>query len=65
MNGPEHFREAERLLAVAAAGAADWESIVACAKVHATLAQVCAQLEDMEDNVLRPGWAEILGGGES
>ena len=38
MTGPEHYREAERLLAQVDDGAADWEPIVTAAQVHATLA---------------------------
>jgi ElaB/YqjD/DUF883 family membrane-anchored ribosome-binding protein len=67
MNGPGHFNKAEDLLdkASQAADAEYHDRLTARAQVHATLAQVCAQLEDMEDDVLRPGWAEILEGGES
>lgn len=46
MTGPEHYREAERLLAKSKASSADvanWE--VAQAQAHATLALVAAQME--------------------
>ncbi len=46
MNGPQHYREAERLLAIPGLGAGDDPrdpTIVACAQVHATLALAAAQ----------------------
>ena len=38
MTGPEHYREAEKQLALVDGGAADWEPLAASAQVHATLA---------------------------
>lgn len=57
-----HRTEAERLLAVAADGAADWESIVARALVHATLAGPSTRTIEV---VSRPpgvdqGWQDLL-----
>jgi hypothetical protein len=61
MNGPEHYRESENSLRYAWSGeASDPELTIATAQVHATLALAAAQIED-----LRPGWVEILEGGES
>ena len=42
MTGPEHYREAERLVAQVDEGAADWEPLAASAQVHATLALAAA-----------------------
>ncbi|AOE44963.1 hypothetical protein SEA_TWISTER6_54 [Gordonia phage Twister6] len=41
MNGPEHYREAERLMELAAAGQAN-AATLATAQIHATLAQAAA-----------------------
>ena len=68
MDGPEHYREAERLLGLADdrrlfdtdnQGAAVFTQQ---ALVHATLALAAAQVEDMESTELRPGWAAIVDG---
>jgi len=42
MSGPEHYRMAETLVKVADEGSVDWESTVATAQVHATLALAAA-----------------------
>lgn len=64
MNGPQHFREAERLIDEANhVGHTDPTrglGILVAAQVHATLALAAAQVEDMESTELRPGWAEIV-----
>ena len=54
MNGPKHYREAERLLALADERVShEWEhqsgerksDLIAAAQVHATLAQVAAAID--------------------
>ena len=62
--GPEHYREAERLIASANSRAdrEEAEIFTQQALVHATLALAAAQVEDMESTELRPGWAEIVDG---
>lgn len=68
VNGPEHYREAERLLEINAGHpdvSAGMDRVIAAAQVHATLALAAAQVEDMESTELRAGWAEIVEEGES
>lgn len=68
MNGPQHYREAERLLSVAHDLAdqdyqvrADF--IVARAQVHATLALAAASVQnDTIDAGPIPRWEKTLGG---
>jgi len=76
MNGPQHYRTAEELVAGANAMmtemAADTRMddpaiayhalapALLLAQVHATLALAAAQVEDMESGELRPGWARIV-----
>lgn len=47
MTGPEHYREAERLLAIAEAAehldSVQQGAVAACAQVHATLAHAAAE----------------------
>jgi hypothetical protein len=56
VNGPAHFREAERLLA--------WKTptsdVLARAQVHATLALAAATVEDIRSDQLRDGWLDIV-----
>jgi len=42
MTGPEHYKMAETLAKVADEGSVDWESTLARAQVHATLALAAA-----------------------
>lgn len=73
MNGPSHYREAERLLNLADAGR-DMLSVegqtylVVRAQVHATLAQV-AVIHDRETGTLQQlredEWREALGPGDA
>lgn len=50
MTGPEHYREAERMLAVAAEDSRTWSNTyqgsIAAAQVHATLALAAAAAAD-------------------
>ena len=67
MDGPSHYREAEKLTvlaerALASNGFGTHVALIAQAQVHATLALAAAQVEDMESAELRPGWAEIMDG---
>ncbi|MEC4615833.1 hypothetical protein [Tsukamurella tyrosinosolvens] len=65
MTGPEHYAEAERLLALAAEeyDVADpyHTSAVASAQVHATLALAAATVQ-FESGGWSPAWAEVFGG---
>ena len=64
MNGPEHFREAEKLLnhvSTMTVGGRGVSEGLAAAQVHATLALAAACVEDIDEG-LRPGWVEIVGG---
>ena len=45
MTGPEHYREAERMIALVDDGAADWEPPAASAGVHAALALAAATVD--------------------
>jgi hypothetical protein len=67
--GPEHYRRAEKDLEAAngtKVGGNDHPGFfLARAQVHATLALAAAQVEDMDSDVMRPGWAEIVDGGAS
>ena len=74
MNGPEHYREAERLLAelptahkrgqeLGASGetlAAAIENLTAQAQVHATLAHAAAVIDTGTGDVLEPKWYEVI-----
>lgn len=63
MNGPQHYEEAERLLKAAMLTDDDveagYESNVAAAQVHATLALAAATAES-ESEVLSAAWAGAL-----
>jgi hypothetical protein len=57
VNGPGHYREAERLAAQIESGAADWEPIAALAQVHATLAVAAATaMNDGSDGMDVSDW---------
>lgn len=54
MNGPEHYREAERLLSLG-------PGVLAAAQVHATLALAAATIEAASASIYRevaPAWTE-------
>lgn len=62
MNGPEHYAEAERLLATADASSTPDNAaafLVSIAQVHATLALAAATAES-ESEVLSAAWAGAL-----
>jgi hypothetical protein len=71
MTGPEHYREAERLIANAAAlgygdGDRDTSGIVAVAQVHATLALAAAtallsDLSTYDDEPEQKAWRAAAG----
>lgn len=53
MTGPQHYAEAQRLLAIVKRGAYkgdDTASLIAAAQVHATLAQAAATLDTTRMN---------------
>jgi hypothetical protein len=63
VNGPEHYAEAERLLALPDVGAGDDPRdpvIVAAAQVHATLALTAASLLVSPRGAVDDGWGEVL-----
>ena len=64
MTGPEHYREAERLLELADNVGPDAE-IYAEAQIHATLALAAATADQpstyARDAVLRRAWAAVTG----
>lgn len=59
MTGPEHYREAERLLKNVKASSADEPKYLALAQVHATLALV-ASTALAADEALPEAWYEVL-----
>jgi hypothetical protein len=64
VNGPEHYAEAERLLALPDVGAGDDPRdpvIVAAAQVHATLALTAATLYRNVPGDVNDGWKDRLG----
>lgn len=69
MNGPDHYREAERLLAEAEdrlpygnlAGVTRPEQLLAEAQVHATLALTAATATHSVDDAIYRDWDEALG----
>jgi hypothetical protein len=62
VNGPEHYREAEKNLELAhSPNQVSGPYLVARAQVHAILALTAATIEDMDNEVLRPGWADVVG----
>jgi hypothetical protein len=61
VTGPEHFREAERLIGLVDEGAADWEPLAASALVHAALAEVAvAALRRRDDGGEAMGIADAM-----
>jgi hypothetical protein len=66
MNGPNHFREALRLIALVELRECQPYSVadtIAAAQVHATLALVAsvAELVDASEGPDGGAWAEVLG----
>lgn len=65
MNGPEHYAEAERLVAQATKGlpASQHGAVVAEAQVHATLALAAAMAEQSQSSVYTRSaeWKRVLG----
>jgi hypothetical protein len=63
MNGPGHYREAERLLKEAAAADAEggWQPVrwIQLAQVHATLA--CAAATAVSSSLEARAWADVAG----
>jgi hypothetical protein len=63
MNGPAHYAEAERLLAIAgvtdSTSMAQVQATLAMAQVHATLA-LAAAIAESESEVLSAAWAGAL-----
>ena len=66
MTGPEHYKEAERLIDLADEGAADWQPLAAEAQVHATLALAAATATSfmlqlpISSDISKP-WAQAVG----
>lgn len=61
MTGPQHYTEAQRLLAIVKRGAYtgdDTASLIAAAQVHATLAQAAATIDATRMNP--EGWLNVL-----
>jgi hypothetical protein len=69
MNGPEHYKEAEQLLAMlpnVERGAVSEAGIIAEAQVHATLALAAATRDAAYGELSIPAgaaWDAVLGGG--
>lgn len=58
MNGPQHYKEAERLIDLSDdIYREDAPLVIAQAQVHATLAQVAALIDAADSNVDRLQWA--------
>ena len=69
MNGPEHYREAERIAASVRSvdrrneeGFTGWDpaDLAALAQVHATLAHAAAVIDTGTGDVLEPKWYEVI-----
>lgn len=61
MTGPEHYREAERLLDAVAIGGTGQDTLLKAAHVHAMLAVAAATVNDVTAGPIDgPTWSDVV-----